>query len=197
MVQPGVPRCSPIRSPRSSPPRLVRPAHGARELDREPGKSTDGARVREPRVGPVLRDAASSSKPWRLRQDERQADQPGTVDYLADLFVRDGNWSIKDAAAAGSCCRTPTAVASAFREDAEEGDPQNTVVSGVPASALSMRSRSATRCRRPRACSTRPLAARRCTRRSQPLQTRRASTRTPGRRRRIRAITIVAASTST
>ena len=65
---------------------FVGPAHGARELDREPGKPTDRARVREPRVGPVLR-ARHHRNRGRLRQDERQADEPGTA-RLSRRFVR-------------------------------------------------------------------------------------------------------------
>jgi hypothetical protein len=60
---------------------------------------------------------------------------PELLDYLADSFVHDGNWSIK-ALQRQILLSATYRQSSAFREDAEKQDPQNTLLAVFPRQRL-------------------------------------------------------------
>jgi hypothetical protein len=120
---------------------------------------------------------------------------PELLDYLADSFVRDDHFRIK-ALQRQILLSATYRQSSAFREDAEKVDPQNTLLAVFPRQRLDAEQIRDSLLQAaglldetiggPPVYPPQP-----------PWPTRQGSTKTPGRPRRVRAIRIAAASTST
>jgi hypothetical protein len=144
------------------------PAHRAGQLDRQPRQPLDGARLRQSRLEPVLRQGHRRDG-RQLRARRAEADESRAAG-LPRGRLRQARLEREEAAARDPAVEHLSAIVAGTRRRTQGRPGQQAAVRCSRASAWRPR-RSATRCSRPRASWKTRSAARRCSRRCRPART--------------------------